>query len=72
MINMHSFSIEDKTVTFQYENVNLHVSISQRSLINTPVLRSENTLFQSNKLIFYGHVESTYVSYLQCTWYSPF
>lgn len=40
MINMHSFSIQDKTVTFQYENAGLHVSISQRSLINTPVLRS--------------------------------
>lgn len=41
MINMHSFSTQDKTlVTFQYENVALHVSISRRSLINTPVLRS--------------------------------
>lgn len=56
MINMHSFSIQDKTVTFQYENATLHVSISQRSLINTPVLRSENTLFKSNKFVFDGHV----------------
>lgn len=53
---MHNFSIQDKTVTFQYENVTLHVSISQRSLINTPVLWSENTLFKSNKFVFDGHV----------------
>ncbi len=56
MINMHNFSIQDKTVTFQYENAILHVSISQRSLINTPVLRSENTLYKSNKVVVDGHV----------------
>lgn len=46
---MHSFSTRDKTVTFQYENAALHVSISRRSLIITPVLRSHysksNTFF---------------------------
>lgn len=51
MSNMHKFSIQDKTVTFQYENAIQHVSISQRSLINTPVLRSENTLYKSNKVV---------------------
>lgn len=56
MTNMHSFSIQDKTVTFQYENALLHVSISQRSLINTPVLKSENTLYQSNTFVFDGRV----------------
>lgn len=53
---MHKFSIQDKTVTFQYENGTLHVSISQRSLINTPVLRSENTLYKSSEVVFDGHI----------------
>lgn len=63
---MHNFSIQDKTVTFQYENAILHVSISQRSLINTPVLRSENTLSKAIRLslmaIFKKYMQAIYTA----------
>lgn len=53
---MRNFSIQDNTVTFQYENTILHVSISQRSLINTSVLKPENTVYKSSTFVFDGHV----------------
>lgn len=49
---MHNFSIQDITVTFQYENAIIHVSISQRSLINTSVLKPENTIEKAVKWPF--------------------
>lgn len=52
MITMHNFSIQDNTVTFQYENATLHVSISQRSLINTSVLKPENTQYKRSRVVF--------------------
>lgn len=67
IIHMHNFSIQDKTVTFQYENVVLQVGISQRSLINTPVLRLRTTSYKSNKLSLLAMIKK----YMQAIYIGP-